>query len=135
MPQRGIAMRRNWADPEWRRVSLERLAKSNCGRKKGRPQYSPDTLEEWTAKFAKAKRDTKIIMEKLTAEGLVTDDDQAKAAMAVAVEIMLQPIAVRDRLQAARTVLEYTKQKPGSKTDAAAVGAAEQFLQALAAKA
>jgi len=61
---------------------------------------------------------------------LSPDDESAKEAMAVAVEIMRGTGADRERLAAAKTVLEYTKRKPTVKVDQR-IGAAEELLAAV----
>ena len=57
-------------------------------------------------------------------------DDYAKEALTTAVEIMRAPDATRERLAAARLVLDFTKQKPASKSEMA-ISQAESFLEGL----
>ncbi len=61
---------------------------------------------------------------------LLPDDESAKEAMAVAIEIMRGPGADRERLAAAKTILEYTKRKPTVKVDQR-INAAEDLLAAV----
>ena len=56
-----------------------------------------------------------------------------KEAMESAVEIMRTEGGTRDRLAAARLVLDFTKQKPVTKSDVT-VGKAEDFLAGLLAE-
>jgi hypothetical protein len=58
------------------------------------------------------------------------EDDYAKEALTTAVEVMRSPDATRDRLAAARLVLDFTKQKPASKSEMA-ISQAESFLEGL----
>lgn len=58
------------------------------------------------------------------------DDESAKEAMAVAIEIMRGPGADRERLAAAKTILEYTRRKPTVKVDQR-ISAAEDLLAAV----
>ncbi len=71
------------------------------------------------------------MVEALVEPGMVApDDEKAKEAMAVAVEIMRGPGADRERLAAAKTILEYTKRKPTVKVDQR-INAAEDLLAAV----
>lgn len=58
------------------------------------------------------------------------DDVYAKEALTTAVEIMREPGQNRDRLTAARMVLDFTKTKPASKSEVT-IGKAEAFLSSL----
>lgn len=58
------------------------------------------------------------------------DDVYAKEALKTAVEIMREPGQNRDRLTAARMVLDFTKTKPASKSEVT-IGKAEAFLSSL----
>lgn len=58
------------------------------------------------------------------------DDEYAVEALKAAVEIMREPGQTRDRLTAARMVLDFTKTKPASKSEVT-IGKAEAFLESL----
>lgn len=58
------------------------------------------------------------------------DDIYAIEALKAAVEIMREPGQNRDRLTAARMVLDFTKTKPATKQDVT-IGRAEEFLESL----
>ena len=58
------------------------------------------------------------------------DDVYALEALRAAVEIMREPGQNRDRLTAARMVLDFTKTKPATKQDVT-IGKAEEFLESL----
>ena len=58
------------------------------------------------------------------------DDEYAVEALKTAVEIMREPAQNRDKLTAARMVLDFTKTKPVSKSEVT-VGKAEAFLESL----
>jgi hypothetical protein len=58
------------------------------------------------------------------------EDNYATEALEAAVEILRVPGETRERLAAARLVLDFTKQKPASKNELS-VSRAEQFLEAL----
>ena len=58
------------------------------------------------------------------------DDEYAIEALKTSVEIMREPGQTRDRLTAARMVLDFTKTKPISKSEVT-IGKAEAFLESL----
>ena len=58
------------------------------------------------------------------------DDEFAVEALRTAVEIMREPGQNRDRLTAARMVLDFTKTKPAAKSEVT-IGKAEAFLESL----
>ena len=58
------------------------------------------------------------------------EDEFAVEALKAAVEIMRVPGETRERLAAARLVLDFTKQKPVAKQDVT-IGKAEDFLSSL----
>jgi hypothetical protein len=64
------------------------------------------------------------------AEKYDIEDDYAKEALTTAVEVMRVPGETRERLAAARLVLDFTKQKPVAKSEVS-IGKAEEFLSSL----
>lgn len=58
------------------------------------------------------------------------EDEYSKEALKTAVEVMRVDGATRERLQAARLVLDFTKSKPANKSEVT-IGKAEDFLASL----
>lgn len=108
-----------------------RLMLANRQNKGGRPQGTPDgyTLETITPIRNRAKSDAKKIVTIMSEENGI-DDIYALEALRAAVEIMREPGQNRDRLTAARMVLDFTKTKPASKQELV-IGKAEEFLESL----
>ena len=115
--EEGRRLRREWS----------RKPKKNGGRPKGTPDGY--TLEAITPIRAKAKQDAERIV-KIMAEEHQIDDEFAVEALRTAVEIMREPGQNRDRLTAARMVLDFTKTKPAAKSEVT-IGKAEAFLESL----
>lgn len=63
-------------------------------------------------------------------EKLKIEDQYAVEALETAVEIMRTPLTARDRLAAAKLVLDFTKEKPSTKQEVT-VQRAEDFLAAI----
>ena len=78
---------------------------------------------------AQIKKEAEKVVE-IMAEKYGVEDDYAKEALHTAVEIMRVPGETRERLSAARLVLDFTKQKPVAKSEVA-VAKAEEFLSSL----
>ena len=72
-----------------------------------------------------AKKEVKIMSEKFNIE-----DEYQKEALTTAVEVMRLDGQSRERLAAARLVLDFTKSKPASKSDVS-ISRAEDFLASL----
>ena len=58
------------------------------------------------------------------------EDEYSKEALKTAVEVMRVPGETRERLAAARLVLDFTKSRPASKSEVT-IGKAEEFLASL----
>lgn len=97
----------------------------------GRPTGTRDgyTLEAITPIREQAKKDAERIVAKMAKENNI-DDEYALEALRTAVEIMREPAQNRDRLTAARMVLDFTKTKPAAKSEVT-IGKAEAFLESL----
>lgn len=97
----------------------------------GRPQGTPDgyTLEAITPIRKQAKADAERIVAIMAKDNEI-DDVYAVEALKAAVEIMREPGQNRDRLTAARMVLDFTKTKPAAKSEVT-IGKAEAFLESL----
>ena len=88
--------------------------------------YRKETIEPIRREAkAEAKRVVEIMTEKYNIE-----DDYAKAALETAVEVMKVPGDNRERVAAARLVLDFCKSKPGSKNEVS-ISKAEDFLASL----
>ena len=109
---------------------------SNKPRKNaGRPSGVPDghTKESIEIQRNQAKKDAKKVLQIMKDNGEDFEDIRAEEALEAAVEIMRTEGGARDRLSAARLVLDFTKQKPVTKSDVT-VGKAEDFLENLLAE-
>ncbi len=112
--EEGRRLRKEWSNKP----------KKNAGRPKGVPDgYTKETIKpirEKARKFAEdfvSKKDIK--------------NDYAKEALTTAVEVMRTPTADRERLSAARLVLEFTEAKPAAKSEVT-LHQAEAWLEELA---
>ena len=116
----GRELRRQWSTKP----------RKNAGRPKGVPDgYRKAEIEPLRAKAKKeAEEVVQIMSEKFNIE-----DEYAKEALTTAVEVMRVPGETRERLAAARLVLDYTKSKPESKSQVT-IGKAEEFLAGLLAE-
>ena len=115
--EEGRALRKQWSTKP----------KKNSGRPKGTPDGY--TLEAITPIRKKAKQDAERIVAIMAEENKI-DDVYAIEALKAAVEIMREPGQNRDRLTAARMVLDFTKTKPAAKSEVT-IGKAEAFLESL----
>ena len=115
----GRALRRKWSTKPRR----------NGGRPRGVPDgHRKETIEPIRAKAkAEAKEVVKIMAEKYDIE-----DEYAKTALETAVEVMKVVGDNRERVAAARLVLDFTKSKPSAKSEVS-ISKAEDFLASLVA--
>lgn len=116
---------------EWRaRRFLNPNGKGLPGRRPGsKDGYTQTELQK---QRTKAKAEAKRIVEYMEKKFDLPKDEFAKEALTTAVEIMrIDAINVKDKLAAARTVLEWTMSKPASQTDVT-VKRAEDFLNDIA---
>ena len=114
---------------EGRRLRQEwsRKKRKNPGRPRGVPDgFRKHQIEPIRAKVRKEATELVEIM----AKKFEIEDEYAKEALTTAVEVMRVPGETRERLAAARLVLDFTKQKPASKSEVA-VSKAEDFLASL----
>lgn len=110
------------------------MLKATAG-KQGRPKGLPDGLgaKAFAEHKAKVESETEIIMEQLVKANDLSPDTNADDAYAVealntAVNIMRMQGDARNKLGAAKLVLEYTKAKPSTKSEVT-VNTAEALLQ------
>ena len=115
--EEGRELRRQWSTKK----------RKNPGRPKGVPDgYRKSEIEPIRANAKrKAEEVTKIMSEKYDIK-----DDYAKDALQTAVEIMQVPGETRERLAAARLVLDFTASRPAAKSEVT-IGKAEEFLASL----
>jgi hypothetical protein len=115
-------------------------AAGKCNRK-GIPDGWAGRRAEVDAIRAQAALEAKEIVQTMAKEGLIDKEDpRGEEALEFSISVVRAVDAdgngtyqMRERLQAAKMVLEYTKQKPASKVEAT-VSKAEDFLALLAAK-
>ena len=115
--EEGRALRRHWSTKP----------RKNAGRPRGVPDgYSKETIVPIRAKVkAEAKKAVEIMAKEFDIE-----DEYAKVALETAVEVMRTVGDNRERVAAARLVLDFTRQKPASKSEVA-LSKAEDFLSGL----
>ena len=114
----GRALRKQWSTKK----------RKNPGRPKGVPDGH--TKKSIAPLRNKAKKEAIKVVEIMTKKFDLPEDDAAKEALQCAVEIIRTPGETRERLSAARLVLDFTKSKPASKSDVS-ISKAEDFLVAL----
>jgi hypothetical protein len=118
------------ATPEERKAWREKSRKSLEQRTPfGKP--SDWTKAEYAIFLDQAQKEAKRIYKIMADEGRIPENEMAAKSLEVAFEMVTTNMHPRDRLQAVRTVLEYTKQKPASKSDIT-LKTAEDFLDELA---
>jgi len=101
--------------------------RKNAGRPRGVPDgYSREQIEPIRAE---AKEQAKRIV-KIMSKEYGIEDQYAQAALETAVEVMRMPGDNRERVAAARLVLDFTKQKPAAKNELS-ISKAEDFLASL----
>jgi len=113
----GRELRRQWSTKP----------RKNGGRSRGVPDgYRKHEIEPIREKAKKeAEEVVQIMSEKYNIE-----DEYSKEALKTAVEVMRVPGETRERLAAARLVLDFTKSRPASKSEVT-IGKAEEFLASL----
>lgn len=113
----GRALRKQWSTKP----------RKNPGRPKGVPDgHTAETIKPIREQ---AKKDAKKVV-KIMSEKFNIEDEYQKEALRTAVEVMRIDGQTRERLAAARLVLDFTKSKPASKSDVS-IHKAEDFLASL----
>ena len=97
----------------------------------GRPKGVPDGYTKETIKPIREK--AKQFAEEFVTKKTDIKNEFAKEALTTAVEVMRTPGETKERLSAARLVLEFTEAKPASKSDVT-LHQAEVWLEELAAE-
>lgn len=113
----GRELRRQWSNKP----------RKNAGRPKGVPDGYTKAQIEPLRDNAKKEAETLV---NVMADKYEIEDDYSREALQTAVEIMRVPGETRERLSAARLILDYTKAKPVSKSEVA-ISKAEDFLASL----
>lgn len=116
--EEGRALRKSWSLKPRKRA--------------GRPKGVPDGHTEETIKPLRdaAKLEAKKVATIMFKEAGREPDQFSREALETAVEIMRVKGETRERLAAARLVLDFTKSKPASQQNVT-IGKAEQFLASL----
>ena len=113
----GRELRRQWSTKK----------RKNPGRPKGVPDgYRKAEIEPLRVK-AKERAEKAV---QIMADQYNIEDTYAQEALRTAVEVMQVPGETRERLAAARLVLDFTKSRPASKQEVT-IGKAEEFLASL----
>jgi len=145
-----LALRRIWASPEGRAKMMVNIRATHAtiaaDRKVNPQKYSrygiPSGMTRATAAplWAEARLKADRFIQMITDEGMISsvvipDSDEAKgvAALHEACVLALGPGEKQAKLAALRTVLEYTRSKPESKSKIT-VNTSEDFLAAIAAE-
>lgn len=139
--RRRIRMRYLWGDP-WHRKRM--LAKRRREQAKNPAKYSrynvPDgmTRKQANKAWAQTKRKVSKFIEMMKDDNILpdviipnSDEAKAEAALRETCLIAFGPGAKPQKLQALRTILEYTKAKPESKSKVT-LNKSEDFLAAIA---
>ncbi len=100
-------------------------------KKGGRPLGVPDGYGDGKIKpiVEQAQKDAKKVVS-IMKQDYEINDPRAEEALETAVEIMRTPVHNRDRLQAAKLILDFTKVKPVAKSEVT-LNNAEAFLSSL----
>ena len=115
--EEGRALRKSWSTKK----------RIRTGRPRGVPDgYSKEQIEPIRAE---AKKEAESLVN-IMADKFNIEDEYAKKALVTAVEVMNVVGETRERLAAARLVLDFTKQKPASKNEVS-LSKAEDFLASL----
>lgn len=123
-----------YADPAWKATQLAKM-RAGLAASTGIKTRSgvPDGMRKSQAKvfWKQARFEAALTMNKLEEAGVINPaDTMANEALKEALTIMRMPIAQKDRLSAARLVLDFTKAKPAQKTELT-VNKAEEWLAAV----
>lgn len=131
-PSVAEAKRKQWEDPEWRAMMVDKLREVNAKRKLDQSNYRygipdgmrrPEAEAEWNFARMYAKEVTRIMSE----ENLLPEDPKVEQAFTAAVEVLTAPNNQTVKLQAARLILDFCKAKPVAKSEVT-VKSAEDWL-------
>lgn len=114
-PNASAALKAKWQDPVFRaKMAIRESGHRYPGQADGM------TKEETFAVQALVREKVDYIMDTLEMEGILkftTDEDMARECLREAFRIALSPGNAQTQMAAIRTVLEFTKAKPATKTD------------------
>lgn len=128
----GKHVKNPWANKtdEEKAIWKANMKRATAG-KQGRPKGLPDGMgaKAFAVHKAQVETETKIIMEHIVEQNELNpvDDAYAIEALETAVNVMRMQGDVRNKLGAAKLVLEYTKAKPSTKSEVT-VNTAEALL-------
>lgn len=105
------------------------LSKTGGGRKAGVP--SSRTSQQHAAFVAAQQPEIERIMKKMADQGIIPDDPRAEEALREAVQVLRVVETAKDKLAAARLILDFTKSKPTAKVEHT-IKSAEDFLDEMA---
>jgi hypothetical protein len=109
------------------KVTPEGLARS--GRKFAVPNGWP--YRDYEIAKAKAAREAKKMLERMEADGELTDDELARTATLEALTLLRSPGSKTFKLKCARTLLSYYRAKPATASSVAVRVTAEDILERL----
>jgi predicted alpha/beta-hydrolase family hydrolase len=129
-PSMSARFKELWADPVWRAKQMLLLEG-----KRGRTPGLPDGMRK--PEFLKLKALAEIKTKKVLAAMAKTDEFEpdnkvANAAIEACVEVLNMPGSIVTRMQAAKTLLEYTQRKPQTASQVT-LKTAEDFLDQIVA--
>ncbi len=116
-------------DPLIAKIQAVKIAASNAGRKPG--HIHGMRRKTYERKLLGAKREANRIVRYMTdKKQFVADNDVSEEAFKEVLVILRAPGPAKDRLAAAKTLLEYTQKKPVAATEMT-LNNAESFLDAV----
>jgi hypothetical protein len=121
-----------WADPEWRKWKLDRVRAGEEYRP-GRGLGVLDGTRKTTIGPIReqAKQDAEKVWNYMVEKKVFqADNDVAEESVKTLVEILRLPGAEKDRISAAKALLEYTQRKPAAYSEVT-LNKAETFLEAV----
>lgn len=141
-PETSERLHKSWADPEWRAKTIASFTKAIAEGRAKNPERAfrfgvPDGMRRERAMklWDKARKKANWVMAELEKEGVINfdpdvpEEQMARTALMKAFEYVMSPMAnVQVRHAHIRTILEWTKAKPATKTDLR-LNNAEAWLQ------
>lgn len=118
-----------WQDPEWRAWKLEMMK----GVKRGRPHGVPDGYRKNTIAPIRARiieENQLIIRHMMATKQFTPDNDVSEQAFGTLLEAIRVPGSLKDRISAAKALLEFTQRKPAAYSEVT-LNKAETFLEAV----
>lgn len=119
-----------WQDPEWRAKKLQSMV---GGLSNGRPVGVPDGYRKETIEpiRTRIKEENKLIVRYMVATKQFSPDNHvSEQAFETLLEAIRVPGALKDRISAAKALLEFTQRKPAAYSEVT-LNKAETFLEAV----